>query len=287
MSRSMQRAVLRAFAASIVTCVVLASERVAAKPPLPVIQDCADCPEMVVLPPGRFVMGSSQRERSELGVPALFDRMESPQHAVRIARSFAISRHAVTFAQWDACVAAGGCDGYRPSDEGWGRGTRPVIHVNWADTQSYLRWLSERTGRNYRLPSEAEWEYAARAGTRSYYYFGNRIDHSHANYDSAGGTMPVGSFAPNRFGLYDMTGNVAQWVQDCHHDSYEGAPSDGSAWLADDCRLRNVRGGAWSLHGWSVRTAQRIGDPVAMRNNHLGFRVAVDVPVAKGQRAPR
>ncbi len=287
MPGSMLRAALRTCAFACVVCTVLLADSATAKSLLPVVQDCVDCPEMVVLPPGRFVMGSSLRERRELGVPALFDRMESPQHRVRIARSFAISRHSVTFAQWDACVAAGGCDGYRPSDEGWGRGTRPVIHVNWADTQSYLRWLSERTGRSYRLPSEAEWEYAARAGTRKYYYFGNRIDHSRANYDSSGGTMPVGSFAPNAFGLYDMTGNVAQWVQDCHHESYEAAPADGSAWLADDCKLRNVRGGAWSLHGWSVRTAQRIGDPVAMRNNHLGFRVAVDLPAAKDQRTPR
>ena len=250
--------------------------------PLPVFKDCAVCPQMVELPPGRYVMGSSQRERTQLGVPRLFDRMESPRHAVRIERPFAIGRFSVTFAQWDACVDDGGCDGYRPDDAGWGRGDRPVIFINWADSQSYLRWLSARTGRAYRLASEAEWEYAARAGSRTWYFFGNAIDHTKANYDSPGGTLPVGSFAPNAFGLYDMTGNVAQWVQDCHHESYIGAPADGSAWLAGDCNLRNVRGGAWSLHGWSVRTAQRIGDPVAMRNNHLGFRVAVDLVASQG-----
>ena len=252
--------------------------------PLRAFQDCADCPEMVELPPGRYIMGSSQQERTQLGVPALFDRMESPQHAVRIGKPFAIGRHAVTFAQWDACVADGGCDGYRPADAGWGRGNRPVIFINWADTQSYLRWLSARTGRLYRLASEAEWEYAARAGTRSWYFFGNAIDHTKANYDSPGGTLPVGSFPPNAFGLYDMTGNVAQWVQDCYHDSYVGAPTDGSAWLTGDCSVRNVRGGAWSLHGWSVRTAQRIGDPAAMRNDHLGFRVAVGLPQGSRER---
>jgi formylglycine-generating enzyme required for sulfatase activity len=233
---------------------------------------------MVVIPPGEFVMGSTQADRSRLGVLPQFDRMESPQHAVRIGYRFAVGRYSVTFAEWDACVAAGGCNGHVPDDRGWGRGRRPVINVNFADAQSYVQWLSRRTGQPYRLLSEAEWEYAARAGTTTAYYVGPDLDESQANFGKTRGqTTEVGTFAPNAFGLYDMTGNTAQWVADCHHESYEGAPADGSAWLTGDCTLRNVRGGAWSLSRWSVRTAQRIGDPPAMRNDHLGFRVARDL----------
>lgn len=210
---------------------------------------------------------------------AMFDKMESPRHAVHIDKPFAVGRYAVTFEQWDACVADGGCDGYRPDDSGWGRGRRPVIQVNFANAESYVTWLRRKTGQPYRLLSEAEWEYAARAGTDSYYFYGSRPDARRANFgETRDRTLEVGSFAPNAFGLYDMSGNTAQWVQDCHHDSYVGAPDDGSAWLTGDCALRNVRGGAWSLHDWSTRTAQRIGDPVAQRNSHLGFRIARDLP---------
>lgn len=241
--------------------------------------DCRDCPEMVVIPPGEFVMGSSEAERRALGVPALFDRMEEPRHTVRIGYRYAVGRYAVTFDQWDACVADGGCGGYIPADAGWGRGRRPVINVNFADAQGYVAWLSRRTGQTYRLLSEAEWEYAGRAGTDTYYPFGNAIDPSKANYgNNLDRTTPVGSYPPNRFGLHDMTANVAQWVQDCHHDDYVGAPVDGSAWVSGPCTLRNVRGGGWSLKGWSVRVAQRIGDPPGARNDHLGFRVARDLP---------
>lgn len=241
--------------------------------------DCRECPEMVVIPPGEFVMGSTQEERDALGVLPMFDRMEEPRHKVTIGYSFAVARYSVTFDQWDACVADGGCNGYIPDDAGWGRGRRPVINVNFADAQSYVAWLRERTGQPYRLLSEAEWEYAGRAGTESWYPFGNVIDPSLANYgNNHDRTAEVGSYPPNRFGLYDMTANVAQWVADCHHDDYVGAPQDGSAWLSGPCDLRNVRGGGWSLQGWSVRVAQRIGDPPGARNDHLGFRVARDLP---------
>jgi formylglycine-generating enzyme required for sulfatase activity len=240
---------------------------------------CRECPEMVVIPPGEFVMGSSQQERRALGVLAMFDKMEEPRHLVRIGYRYAVGRYAVTFDQWDACVADGGCAGYVPADAGWGRGRRPVINVNFADAQGYVAWLSKRTGQKYRLLSEAEWEYAGRAGTDTYYPFGNTIDPTKANYgNNLDRTTPVGSYPPNRFGLHDMTANVAQWVQDCHHDDYVGAPADGSAWVSGPCTLRNVRGGGWSLSGWSVRVAQRIGDPPGARNDHLGFRVARDLP---------
>ena len=240
--------------------------------------DCSDCPEMVVLAPGSFVMGSSERERRALGVMAMFDTMEQPRHAVTIDYAFAVGRYEVTFAQWDACVADGGCNGYRPDDAGWGRGQRPVINVNYADAKAYVEWLSEHTGERYRLLSEAEWAYAARGGTQTWYPFGNAIGAEDANFGrNLSGTSTVGAYAPNRFGLHDTIGNVAEWVEDCHHDDFVGAPSDGSAWLNGECTLRNVRGGGWSLDGWSVRAAQRIGDPPGARNDHLGFRVARDL----------
>lgn len=205
--------------------------------------------------------------------------MEEPRHRVTIGYRFAVARHAVTFDQWDACVADGGCNGYRPDDAGWGRGRRPVINVNFADAQAYVSWLSRKSRQTYRLLSEAEWEYAGRGGTTTWYPFGNRISPDNANYgNNLDRTSEVGSYTPNGFGLHDMTANVAQWVADCHHDSYVGAPADGSAWLTGDCKLRNVRGGGWILSGWSVRVAQRIGDPPGARNSHLGFRVARDLP---------
>ena len=241
--------------------------------------DCRDCPEMVVVPPGSFTMGSTAKERRKLGVLAMFDKMEEPRHKVTIAYRFAVARYAVTFAEWDACVADGGCNGYRPDDAGWGRGRRPVINVNSVDADAYVAWLRRRTGQPYRLLSEAEWEYAARAGTTTFYPSGNAIDATKANYGNTHDrTAEVGSYPPNIFGLHDMIANVAQWVRDCHHADYVGAPSDGSAWLTPDCERRNVRGGGWSLSGWSVRSAQRIGDPPLARNNHLGFRVARDLP---------
>lgn len=248
--------------------------------PFSAFADCPQCPEMVVIPPGQFVMGSTAEERKALGVLARFDKMESPRHAVTVGYRFAVARYSVTFDQWDACVADAGCEGYRPDDAGWGRGRRPVIHVDFANAKSYVAWLRKKTGQPYRLLSEAEWEYAGRGGTTGWWYFGNAITPENANYGkNSDRTAPVGSYPPNPFGLYDMTGNSAQWVEDCHHDGFEGAPVDGSAWIKDaDCTLRNVRGGGWDLQGWSVRIAQRIGDPVRAKNWHLGFRVARDLP---------
>ena len=259
--------------------------KAAPPPPFPPVQagaafeDGAGLPEMVVVGPGSFTMGSTAQERKALGVIAMFDHMEEPRHAVTIGYRFAVARYAVTFAQWDACVADGGCNGYRPDDAGWGRGRRPVINVNYGDAQAYVAWLRQKTGQPYRLLSEAEWEYAARAGTVTWYPWGNAPDPARANYgNNHDRTAPVGSYPPNAFGLHDMIANTAQWVGDCHHETYDGAPTDGSAWDADrPCALRNVRGGGWSLSGWSVRVAQRIGDPVAARNTHLGFRVARDL----------
>ena len=231
-------------------------------------------PEMVVIPAGRFRMGCV----SGPGPDCSDD--EKPVHEVTIPRAFVLSAREVTFAQWDACAAAGGCNGYRPDDEGWGRGNRPVINVTWEDAQSYVSWLSRETGEEFRLPSEAEWEYAARAGTATKYSWGNEIGSNRANCDNdyCGDqweyTAPVGSFAPNAFGLYDMHGNVGEWVEDCMNESYSGAPSNGTAWLGGGCAERALRGGTWLSSPGSLRAAYRSRSSTGNRYFSHGFRVA-------------
>ena len=205
-------------------------------------RDCQDCPEMVVVPAGSFMMGSPANE------PERF-LDEGPQRKVTIANPFAVGKHSVTFAEWDACVADGGCGGYAPSDEGWGRGDRPVINVSWENAQSYVQWLSRKTGKGYRLPSEAEREYFARAGTTTAYWWGASITPNQANYlgtkrpiKGEGGsgerskpTVPVHSFTPNPWGLYQVHGNVWEWTEDCWNDGYSNAPTDGSVRRNGDC----------------------------------------------------
>ena len=238
-----------------------------------VFRDCAECPEMVVVPAGSYTMGSPLDE------PGRWND-EGPRHRVRIGRPFAAGRYEVTFDEWDACRRAGGCT-HTPGDEGWGRGNRPAIHVSWKDAQEYVGWLSEKTGRTYRLLSESEWEYAARAETDSPYYWGAEAGQGRANCGRCGGrgggarTAPAGSFAPNGFGLFDMSGNVWEWVEDCGHPDYTGAPSDGSAWLKPgDCRLRMLRGGSWDDAVASVRSAIRYWEFADTRRDVIGFRVA-------------
>ena len=177
---------------------------------------------------------------------------EGPQRTVTIARQFAVGRFPVTFDEWDACAADGGCNGYKPSDEGWGRGRRPVINVSWDDAKDYAAWLAKKTGKSYRLLTGAEYEYATRAGTQTAYYWGNNIGTNNANCHACGSqwdarvTAALGSFPPNGFGLYDMVGNVEEWMEDCYHESYVGAPTDGSAWIEGaDCSNRIVRAGSW------------------------------------------
>jgi formylglycine-generating enzyme required for sulfatase activity len=236
-------------------------------------RECAkDCPEMVVVPEGEFMMGSATDERDHYG-------NEDPLHRVTIARPFAVSKFEVTFEQWDACVANGGCA--RVPDSNMGRGTQPVINVSWDDVQQYMVWISTMTGRPYRLLSEAEWEYAARAGTKTAFSWGDEIGKNNADCDGCGSewdsrrTAPVGSFAPNQFGLYDMHGNVWEWVEDCLHSNYEGAPKDGSAWIAQgDCNHRVVRGGSWAGYSVGLRSALRFWYPSDDHGNDLGFRVA-------------
>lgn len=237
-------------------------------------KECANCPEMVVVPAGSFTMGSPASEPERAAD-------ESPQHRVTFARPFAVGRFEVTFAQWDACVDDGGCNDYTPSDQGWGRGRRPVVNVSWDDAQSFLAWLSKKTGKSYRLLSESEYEYATRAGTRTAYPWGDVIGKNHANCHSCGSqwdareTAPVGSFPANKFGLYDMVGNIREWTEDCYHDNYIGAPPNGSAWtLGGNCYHRVVRGGSYLLDPGFLRSASRYWFAEDYRLRYVGFRVA-------------
>ena len=208
----------------------------------------------VVVPAGSFLMGSPSSEEGR-------SDWEGPQHWVTIKKPFAVGVYEVTFEEWDACVSAGGCGAYRPDDNGWGRGRRPVINVDWEDAQRFVEWLRDVTGQPFRLLSESEWEYAARAGTTTPYHYGRTITVKQANGDIDerwyGKTLPVGSFDANEFGLHDVHGNVSEWVQDCSNDNYRGAPRDGSAWEAGDCSCRVLRGGEWNDYPSALRSASR------------------------------
>jgi formylglycine-generating enzyme required for sulfatase activity len=239
--------------------------------PLDSFRECAkDCPEMIVVPAGDFTMGSPAAESGHAA-------RESPQHKVTIARPFAVSKFDVTFADWDACASVHGCDA--APNRNSGQDTQPVINVTWNDAQQYVAWLSKMTGQSYRLLTEAEWEFAYRAGTTSAYYWGDDIGKGNASCSGCGGpvggTFPVGSFKPNAFGLYDMAGNVWQWVQDCSHGDYKGAPTNGSAWTSGDCSLRITRGGSGNQGPQSLRAANRgTNDGADLKYFNLGFRVA-------------
>jgi formylglycine-generating enzyme required for sulfatase activity/class 3 adenylate cyclase len=259
--------------------------------PLADFRECAGgCPEMIVIPSGSFVMGSPQTEQSRYNsspgregandfqnseVDGLSN--EGPQHKVMIATFFAVSKFDVTFAEWDACFSVGGCR--HKSDAGMGRDTKPAINVSWDDAQQYVAWLSKMTGRPYRLLTEAEWEYAARGGTTTAYYWGDEIGKGNANCAGCGSegnkqTSPVGSFPANQFGLYDMAGNVWQWVQDCYSRNYDRAPADGSASADQGCTYRVARGGAWNVGRQFVRSAVRFRYPSNYQALNRGFRVA-------------
>ncbi len=251
---------------------VLTAQAERALKPLASFRECAkDCPEMIVIPGGEFIMGSPATEKGRRDD-------EDPQHKVTIAKPFAVSKFEATFADWDACVSVGGCP--RASDSFFGRGAKPVINVTWDNAQQYVAWFSKMTGQRYRLLTEAEWEYAARAGTTTAYSWGDEIGKGNANCASCGskwdngGTSPVGSFKPNAFGLYDMHGNVWEWVEDCYHDNYNGAPADGSARTGVDCDRRVLRGGSWSPSPQTLRSAGRLSNPSDARFYNLGFRVA-------------
>ena len=240
--------------------------------PVPAVQsfrDCSDCPELVVIPAGRFTMGSPTSEPGR-------DSDEGPQHEVVVRSPLAVGKYEVTFEEWDACVVANGC-AQRPSDQGWGRGRQPAMNVSWNDAQQYVAWLSRRTGQRYRLLTEAEWEYAARAGTVTAYSFGVSVSPSLANYieNGLGRTQAVGLYPANGFGLHDMQGNVWEWVQDCYAGTYSGAPSDAAeAVTGGDCSSRVLRGGSWFDAPQSLRSANRVKYQPIERGTGFGFRVA-------------
>ena len=225
-------------------------------------------PQMVVIPAGSFQMGCLSND-------ADCRDWQKPVHRVTIPRPVAVSVHEVTFEDYDRFTRPNKVD-----DEGWGRGRRPVINVSWNDAGEYLDWLSEQTGGTYRLLSEAEWEYAARAGSTSKYSWGDAVGTNRANCDAEDCgelfqyTTPVGSFGANAFGLYDMHGNVWEWVEGCWNGTYAGAPTDGSAWQRGDCANRVLRGGSWSGGARSLRSANRVGITAGVRNLDIGFRAA-------------
>ena len=238
-------------------------------------RECTGCPEMVVIPGGSFLMGSPADEKGR-------DADEGPQRRVQVA-SFAIGKTEVTFDQWDLCVNDKGCR-HQPEPL-WGRGSMPVMRVSWADAQEYAAWLSTRTGQTYRLPSEAEWEYAARARTKTAYPWGSEVGSNQANCAGCGSrwdgkqTAPVTSFAANRFGLHEMSGNVSEWVEDCYHDSYAGAPEKAwPAWAAAGCDRRVLRGGSWDNGPDLLRSAGRDRNEPGDRISNVGFRVARTLP---------
>ena len=257
------------------------------------VRECAECPEMVVVPAGRFRMGDLAGDG---------DSAEQPVHEVTIAEPLAVGVYEVTRGEFGRFVEA---TGYAAGNTCWtnesgkweqrtGRHWRnpgfaqtdrhPVMCVNWDDAQAYVRWLSRETGKPYRLLSEAEWEYVARAGTTTKYWWGgwlsDEADHDYANYEGRAGadrwvnTSPVGSFEANAFGLFDTVGNVWEWVEDCVNDNYNGAPGDGSAWTIGNCGLRVLRSGSWSDYPRSLRSAFRGGFDSGNRFSFNGFRVA-------------
>jgi formylglycine-generating enzyme required for sulfatase activity len=247
-------------------------------------KECENCPAMVVVPAGLFTMGASANEVGN------YD--EGPQHIVTIGRQFAVGQFKVTFDEWDACVAANGCHGYKPNDNYWGRGRQPVINVSWDDAKLYVAWLARKTGKTYHLLTESEWEYVARAGTTTPFWWGSLISTSQANYDGhykfkdsptgeyRARTVPVDSFTPNPWGLYQVHGNVWEWTEDCYHGTYSGAPTDGTAWIDRACNAVVARGGSWDSLPDRLRSAARNGPDPGLRTYITGFRVArtLDVP---------
>jgi formylglycine-generating enzyme required for sulfatase activity len=249
--------------------------RAVAKPAVPeqppaapqsAIRDCPQCPEMVLIQAGAFEMGSSE----------MFD-FEAPVHQVSIRKAFYIGRREVTYEEWDACIAEGGCK-QKLDDRGLGRGRRPAADLDWDDAKGYAAWLSQKTGRSYRLPTESEWEYVARAGSTTTYPWGRAVEKDRANCigctsDPVRKAIDTGSFKPNAFGVYDMTGNAAEWVEDCWNDNYRGAPTDGSAWIKPQCRERVLRGGSFNNDPRYLRSAARFKYDHDVRFYTNGFRI--------------
>ncbi len=230
-------------------------------------KDCIDCPEMVTLPVGSFVMGDKKGDKSE-----------QPSHRVTISKPFAIGKYEITVGQWNACVKGGGCS-FRPDKAGRDENL-PVRDISWADAKEYVTWLSRKTGAVYRLPTEAEWEYAVRGGTSTRHWWGDRFERDKADCKNCGGPWNrkspsvVGSYTSNPFGLHDMNGSVWEWVEDCWHKSYAGAPSDGSSRQSPNCRVRVLRGGSWRNDSSYMYSAVRFKYDANVRYLLNGLRVA-------------
>jgi formylglycine-generating enzyme required for sulfatase activity len=239
------------------------------------LKNGSEGPEMIVIPAGKFRMGDIQGKHG---------KDELPVHQVNFQKAFAASKYEITFAQYDEFAKATGRK--LPDDEGWGRGRQPVIHVSWNDAVAYAKWLSQQTGKHYRLPTEAEWEYVARAEAETIYWWGDGVKQGSANCRGCGSRWdgkqpaPVGSFKPNQFGLYDTAGNVAERVQDCWHENYEGAPTEGSAWEeknGGDCGRRVVRGGSWfRAHDWA-RSSHRFSNRPTHTGRAVGIRLVREI----------
>ncbi|WP_408466294.1 formylglycine-generating enzyme family protein [Paraburkholderia fungorum] len=225
---------------------------------------------MIALPAGAFSMGSNTDDPSE-----------KPVHRVTIGTPFAIGKYEVTVEQWNACVSANACPKLTPESNT--NKTAPARDLSWDDAQQYVKWLGKTTGKPYRLPTEAEWEYADRGGTTSAYWWGDQMRKGNANCTDCGapwhkeGPETVGSFAPNPVGLYDMNGSVWEWVADCWHNSYQSAPADGHAWDSPSCDMRVIRGGSWREGGSYMLSATRFKYSASVRQSQDGFRVAKDL----------
>ncbi len=262
-----------------------------------VFRDCTDCPELVVMPLGNVTMGAASGEEEAEGVLPRFRGRAGPQHNSAITEALAVGRYEVTVGEFSRFVLATGRKmhgcwlsvnrEWKLLEErswrmpGYGQIDRdPVVCVSWDDAKAYVDWLSGALKQKYRLLTEAEWEYVARSGTTAARPWGAGIGRNFTNCIGCGSRWdgqrpaPVGSFSVNRFGLYDLLGNVAEWVEDCWHDSYDGAPNDGSAWTSGSCEFRVIRGGSWVDHQRNVRSAQRDRDTPQMRSAFLGFRIA-------------
>ncbi|WP_442865830.1 formylglycine-generating enzyme family protein [Burkholderia sp. IMCC1007] len=233
-------------------------------------RDCPACPAMLTVNPGAFAMGSNSGDPSE-----------KPAHRVTLDHSFALGKYVVTVAQWNACRDAGACP--RLSSDSNAAANAPARDLSWDDAQLYVKWLSKISGKPYRLPTEAEWEFAARGGTATRYWWGNEMRPGNANCKDCGSPWHadapdnVGSFAANPLGFYDMAGGVWEWVSDCWHATYKNAPADGRSWDEPNCQVRVIRGGSWRDGAGYMPVSTRFKYDSSVRYSANGFRVARDL----------